>query len=351
MIYLLLHHYFPELAEKETRSLRVFEGNEFDLPHDEYAFLESYCNEPGCDCRRVIFNVIARRRGKGFLATIAWGWEEREFYVRWLGDDDPHVIEELKGPSLTMGDPQSDLAPSLVQLVEQVLLKNTDYVERLKRHYRIFKERVNQLKDEVRHLAETKSTLHWEPSRIEKLNSYRFHKVATEMKKEFGTIRKGEEREYLHDLMPIEYAILKFSTGQAKNVTDLKVADALIACLLRIKGYLADAHYDCATLVDPLSMEMAGSIAGTFDPYLFEEIHVMAAEYYDITSKEGLREYFITPVRCLLRILDSLQHWSSSGARGYLDYLMGTLGSIIENEDEKVYFHIRKPARNNVEYR
>ncbi len=32
------------------------------LPDDDYGFLEAYCNDENCDCRRVFFNVISRKR-------------------------------------------------------------------------------------------------------------------------------------------------------------------------------------------------------------------------------------------------------------------------------------------------
>jgi hypothetical protein len=40
---------FPEIAEKETRTIIIF--NDPDLPEDEYGLLESYCDESQCDCR------------------------------------------------------------------------------------------------------------------------------------------------------------------------------------------------------------------------------------------------------------------------------------------------------------
>ena len=49
---------FPGLGEQETRVATVLEDDE--LPEGEYAFLESYCDEPGCDCRRVVVRVVER---------------------------------------------------------------------------------------------------------------------------------------------------------------------------------------------------------------------------------------------------------------------------------------------------
>jgi len=57
-------------------------------------FFEMSCDEPGCNCRRVFFSVVSSLQND-IKAVIAWGWGERAFYVKWMGDDDPYVIEDL----------------------------------------------------------------------------------------------------------------------------------------------------------------------------------------------------------------------------------------------------------------
>jgi hypothetical protein len=54
MPFQLFHDLFPEMAERETRSVIVPPGSPpSGLPPGQYAFLEMFCNEKGCDCRRV----------------------------------------------------------------------------------------------------------------------------------------------------------------------------------------------------------------------------------------------------------------------------------------------------------
>ena len=72
MPFVELYVYFPEVAGRETRSITIPPGSGFDLPPDDYGFLELYCNERGCDCRRVLFYVVARSRA-GVQAVIGWG--------------------------------------------------------------------------------------------------------------------------------------------------------------------------------------------------------------------------------------------------------------------------------------
>ena len=124
MPYSLFHNRFPEVAERETRTVIVIDFSDFNLPPAHYSFLEMFCDEPGCDCRRVFFSVVSSLQ-KDIQAVIAWGWEEREFYIKWMGDDDPCIINDLIGPALNLTSQQSNLAPALLNLFRNVLLQDT----------------------------------------------------------------------------------------------------------------------------------------------------------------------------------------------------------------------------------
>jgi len=132
---------FPDLAVTETRCLTPL-GNP-DLPEDEYGLIESYCDERGCDCRRVFINVVLRSAPEQVLATISYGWENEQFYRRWFPGADAFDIEELKGPCLARLAPQSRYAPPLLELVRYVLADD-DYVDRIRRHYEMFKSAVDE---------------------------------------------------------------------------------------------------------------------------------------------------------------------------------------------------------------
>ncbi|MCI5164563.1 MAG: hypothetical protein D3903_00385 [Candidatus Electrothrix sp. GM3_4] len=143
MPYSFFHSRLPKVAERETRSVTLFDHSEFNLPPADYAFLEMFCDEPDCDCRRVFFSVISSRE-EDIKAVIAWGWEDQVFYTTWLRDSDPNVIKELMGPALNSASPQSDLAPALLKVFQEVLLPDTAYVERVKRHYAMFRATVDK---------------------------------------------------------------------------------------------------------------------------------------------------------------------------------------------------------------
>jgi hypothetical protein len=160
MPYSLFYSRFPEIAERETRTVTLFDHSGFNLPPARYSFLEMFCDEPGCDCRRAFFSVVSSLQNN-ILAVIAWGWEDREFYTKWLGDSDPRIINDLIGPALNLASPQSNHAPALLDLFTKVLLQDTAYIERVKRHYAMFRQ-------EIESQAKTKSRGKKRPKRKRK---------------------------------------------------------------------------------------------------------------------------------------------------------------------------------------
>jgi hypothetical protein len=132
---------FPELGARETWSVTVTGRN--DLPDGDYGFIELYCNEPQCDCRRVMVVVLRPDTGwNQFWATINYGWESREFYQKWAGapgeDRGP-----WQGPFLDPLAAQTRYAPVLLELFK-FLLQSPDYVQRLKSHYQLFRTAVEK---------------------------------------------------------------------------------------------------------------------------------------------------------------------------------------------------------------
>lgn len=132
------HELFPEVARRETRVLTVLPGADAPLPPAQYSFIEMFCNETHCDCRRVFFTVFSSD-GPKTEAVISWGWESTAFYKRWLGFGDSKMIESMQGPILDLCSPISMNAQHLLQFVTHVLLADPLYVERVKKHYAMFR--------------------------------------------------------------------------------------------------------------------------------------------------------------------------------------------------------------------
>jgi hypothetical protein len=135
---------FPELGARETRSVTVTDRQ--DLADGEYGFLEFYCNEPGCDCRRVMIDVLRPETGWSKIwATISYGWESLDFYKKRGG---PFIDPgEIKGPHLDPLNPQTKYSSALLNLF-RLLLQSPDYVSRLKRHYEMFRATVERNQDQ-----------------------------------------------------------------------------------------------------------------------------------------------------------------------------------------------------------
>jgi hypothetical protein len=132
---------FPEVGARETRSAKVAQRH--DLPDGEYGFLEFYCDEPGCDCRRVTISVLRPETGWSKIwATISYGWESADFYRKWSKAGSDPI--EMQGPGLDPLNAQSQFSPALLDLF-RFLLESTEYVERLKRHYRMFRDAVERV--------------------------------------------------------------------------------------------------------------------------------------------------------------------------------------------------------------
>jgi hypothetical protein len=146
MFFSTLFEYCPEVAEKETRSVTIGLLSTYKLPRQEYGLVESYCTDPDCDCRRVLFNVVTPK-SSSVLAVVTYGWEPESFYQTWAGTTDQDQIQQLKGPALADGSPQSNLAPELLNLIKTMLRRDVTYRQRLQHHYALFKRAVREAED------------------------------------------------------------------------------------------------------------------------------------------------------------------------------------------------------------
>jgi hypothetical protein len=144
MPYAPFYELFPDVAPNETRSIHVLQPGG-DLPMGEYGFLELFCNEEGCDCRRAFINVMhTRRRKPTLVATISYGWEDAAFYEKWAGYPvSKEELHDLKGPALAMLQPQSEYAPILLEHFA-MMLRDEAYAQRIRRHYEMYRRVIDQ---------------------------------------------------------------------------------------------------------------------------------------------------------------------------------------------------------------
>lgn len=137
MPFVELRALLPDLARRETRGLVKYDEN--GQVQDGLYFIEAFCNEPGCDCRRVVFQVYDAHDPSGPIATLSYGWESEEFYRRWASFPlEPEDLEELRGPALMRLTPQSDRAEEALTAL-QTLLESEPYAKRIVEHYNAFR--------------------------------------------------------------------------------------------------------------------------------------------------------------------------------------------------------------------
>ena len=130
---------FHDLAIKEMRSATL--RGQLDIPDGEYGFLELYCDEVDCDCRRVIIDVVSSTTGSKIWATLNYGWESLEFYEEWSKSKEN--VADLKGVTIDPLNAQTEYSPAFLRLFE-FLLSDEKYAERLKRHYALFKGAIHE---------------------------------------------------------------------------------------------------------------------------------------------------------------------------------------------------------------
>jgi hypothetical protein len=104
------------MGDQKIHVMKALPGDDSDLPPGEYIFLEMFCDGIDCDCRRVLFSVTTSEE----LALVYWGWESLDFYRRNMKGQNPFF---MKGPGLSLENQQSLLAPALLKVVCDKLIK------------------------------------------------------------------------------------------------------------------------------------------------------------------------------------------------------------------------------------
>ncbi len=101
------------------------------LPDGEYSFIDTYCTDPGCDCRRTMIQVM--HKGK-LVSVINYGWESTTFYENWMGSsakDNP--MPNMHGASIDITSPDLVRTDGILALFNALL--NDIWIAKFKRHY------------------------------------------------------------------------------------------------------------------------------------------------------------------------------------------------------------------------
>jgi hypothetical protein len=101
------------------------------LPDGEYSFIDTYCADPECDCRKTMIQVM--HNGK-LVSVINYGWESATFYENWMGSSAKHnPMPKMHGASIDITSPDLVKMDGILALFNALL--NDIWIAKFKRHY------------------------------------------------------------------------------------------------------------------------------------------------------------------------------------------------------------------------
>lgn len=173
---------------------------------------------------------------------------------------------------------------------------------------------------------------------------YQFERIYSQMEKEFGKIRKGEEEVYSMMLLPMEGNVLKIHRKYPlSNSRRLREAIALV--LFDVKGICTGDVIDTEKFRNENNEKLEHALLMAFDPHTNVNVMKLLKQQnkIDELTQDMLKDYYKIPVMCLLRIKDSVDTWEKkSGANGYFDFIESYMGS--QTKGKEMNFTIISPS-------
>lgn len=165
---------------------------------------------------------------------------------------------------------------------------------------------------------------------------YQFEKVYSQMEKEFGKIRKGDEETYAMLLLPMESNALKIHR-KFPDSNSRRMREAIALVLFDIKSRYTGEFFDTEKFRNKDNALLENALLMAFDPYTNNEImELLVSQMQNGPDVEQLQQYYKIPVMCLLRIKDSIDTWEKKGGiNGYFDFIEGYMGASIEGDEMK----------------
>jgi len=167
---------------------------------------------------------------------------------------------------------------------------------------------------------------------------YDLERVISRTKRDFGTIKRGTEDDYYSELYILEKNLLSLYQKNRK-LTGHDLRESIQIALLTINGYLSDIDYDFSAVFNEKNVVLTETLLMSFDPFSRTEIMDRIKDNYSLDTIKARKEYFARPVRCLLRIEQSIALWTEEwGTHGYFEYIEHHLDQIAGLEN--VHFFI-----------
>jgi len=107
------------------------------LADGDYTFVDMYCVDPNCDCRKTMIQVM---RDNTYVATINFGWESPGFYRKWMGGDKDEAMPQLHGATIDISSPNRVSEHGMLTFFRALL--DESWVEIIKCHYNAVKSRL-----------------------------------------------------------------------------------------------------------------------------------------------------------------------------------------------------------------
>lgn len=112
------------------------------VPDGDYKFIDMYCVDPECDCRKTIIYVY---RNNIHVSAISFGWESPDYYQKWAGRrDDDQAGLEMSGASIDMNSPNRVSPKGMLDFFNALL--NEEWIGKFKTHYAAVKKKVAKKK-------------------------------------------------------------------------------------------------------------------------------------------------------------------------------------------------------------
>ena len=171
-----------------------------------------------------------------------------------------------------------------------------------------------------------------------------FERIYQQMARDFGTMRKGDEDTYSMILFPMESNALKVHR-QYPDSNSRRMREAIALVLWGIRERCGARAVDVTKFRNVANERLEHALLMAFDPYANEEIMKSVGDSFeeDKPTPDELRDYYKTPVKCLLRIKDSIDFWERQyGSDGYFKFFEGSMGRSIEGTDMNYSVLLRK---------
>ena len=139
-------------------------------------------------------------------------------------------------------------------------------------------------------------------------------RVISRARKDFGFIVKGTENDYNPQLDYIEHKI--YEVYKEIPISDHSLQKVIEIFIYDLKGIIENKTYDYNDIATSDEIKFSKELEMLFNPFLNEKIII------NDSAKENIKDLFIFPIKCLLRIHDSIDFWHNVyGINGYYKML------------------------------